>query len=255
MRILVTNDDGILSEGIYTLAKRLKSIADEVIVVAPNSEQSATGHSITLNQPLRVSKVKFFETDIEAYAVNGTPVDCVKLAIEAVLKDRRPDLVISGINNGPNLGTDVIYSGTVSAAVEAAILEIPSIAMSMSTHQVSDYSGAADFACKIAKTIFQLHNRNETIINVNYPTIPEEDIKGVKVTTLGIRKYTNAFEERKDPRGNSYYWVSGTVRDMEQTEESDITAIAANYISITPIHFDLTHFQTYKELKQLHIEK
>ncbi len=255
MRILVTNDDGILSEGIYTLAKALKTIAGEVIVVAPDSEQSATGHSITLNQPLRVKKVKFFETDIEAYAVNGTPVDCVKLGVEAILKDRRPDLVISGINNGPNLGTDVIYSGTVSAAVEAAIMEIPSIAMSMATHNIDSYNGAADFACRIAKKIFQLHKRNETIINVNYPTIPEEEVKGVKVTTLGIRKYENSFEERKDPRGNSYYWVSGTVRDMEQKEESDVVAILNNYISITPIHFDLTHFETYKELQQLNIDK
>jgi len=187
--------------------------------------------------------------------VNGTPVDCVKLAVEAILKDRRPDLVVSGINNGPNLGTDVIYSGTVSAAVEAAIMEIPSIAMSMSSHEVEDYTGAAKFACRIAKKIFQLKNRNETIINVNYPTIPEADIKGVKVTTLGIRKYVNAFEERKDPRGNSYYWVSGTVKDIEQREESDVVAISQNYISITPIHFDLTHFETYKELQRLELEK
>lgn len=254
MRILVTNDDGILAEGIYAVAKTLKKVADEVIVVAPESEQSATGHSITLNRPLRVNKVKFFETDIEAYAVNGTPVDCVKLAVEAILKDRKPDLVVSGINNGPNLGTDVIYSGTVSAAVEAAILEIPSVAISMAGHKDISYAGAAEFACRIAKNIFQLHDRNETIINVNYPTIPEEEIKGVKITTLGIRKYTNAFEERKDPRGNSYYWVSGAVKEMEQKEESDISAIAGNYISITPIHFDLTHFETYKELKKIYSE-
>lgn len=253
MRILVTNDDGIFAEGIYYLAKGLQNIG-EVIVAAPNTEKSAIGHAITIHHPLRVDKVKFFDTTIEAYSINGTPADCVKLATEALLKDRKPDLVVSGINNGPNLGTDVIYSGTVSAAVEAAIMDIPSIAISMGSIDVKEYGDAADFACRIAKKI--LHHRDvvDTIININYPTCRKENIKGVKVTTLGIRKYANTFIERKDPRGNSYYWTSGTVVEMEQNKESDIMALKNNYISLTPIHFDLTHFKTFEKIKSWDFE-
>lgn len=253
MRILITNDDGILAEGIYVLAKKLQTIG-EVIVVAPNREQSAKGHSITLHRPLRVNSIRFFDTDIEAYGVDGTPADCVKLAVEAILKDRKPDLVISGINNGPNLGTDVIYSGTVSAAVEAAILEIPSLAVSMASSKFDTFEDAADFVCRIAKSILQISEAKVTILNLNYPTCRRESIKGVKITTLGIRKYKNAFEERKDPRGEAYYWISGTALDLEQCEESDITAIKEGYISITPIHFDLTHFKTFEELKNWEIK-
>ena len=224
MRILVTNDDGITAEGIYILAKELQKIG-EVIVAAPNTEKSATGHAITIHHPLRVNKVKFFDTPIEAYSINGTPADCVKLAVEALLKDRRPDLVISGINNGPNLGTDVIYSGTVSAAVEAAIMDIFSIAVSMGGININQYLDAAKFVCRIVKKILHHQDMVDTIININYPTCSKEEIKGVKVTTLGIRKYTNSFIERKDPRGNSYYWTSGTIVEMEQNTKSDIVAL------------------------------
>ncbi|SCZ01416.1 5'/3'-nucleotidase SurE [Alkaliphilus peptidifermentans] len=253
MRILVTNDDGIFSEGIYQLAKAFMSIG-EVIVVAPNKEQSATGHSITLHRPLRVSKVKFFDTPIEAHAIDGTPVDCVKVAVEAILKDRRPDLVVSGINNGPNLGTDVIYSGTVSAAVEAAILEIPSIAVSMASTKIDTFQDAAEFTCRITKSIHQLTRSKVGIININYPTCRKESISGVKVTTLGVRRYENSLIERKDPRGDSYYWISGKAMELQQSEDSDVIAVRNNYISITPIHFDLTHFKDYDDLKKIKFE-
>lgn len=259
MRILISNDDGIFSEGIYVLAKSLMNVG-EVIVIAPDSEKSATGHAITMHHPLRVTKAKFFDLNIEAYSVNGTPADCVKLGVQAILKDRLPDVVVSGINNGPNLGTDVIYSGTVSAAVEAAILEIPSIAVSMASSKFDTFEHAGSFAALTLKDIFDkgIHNNvdlSETIININYPTVPEEDILGVRITTLGIRKYENAFIERKDPRGNSYYWMSGKVVDMQQNETSDIVALENNYISVTPIHFDLTNFKTYDYLKKLDLEK
>ncbi|MCC5909871.1 MAG: 5'/3'-nucleotidase SurE [Clostridiaceae bacterium] len=249
MRILVANDDGIFAEGIYILSKELQKIG-EVIVVAPNSERSATGHAITLHQPLRVEKVKFFDTPIEAYSISGTPADCIKLGVEALLKDRKPDIVISGINNGPNLGTDVIYSGTVSAAVEAAIMEIPSIAISMGTTEITQYNDAAKFVCQIVNQIMNNRDLIDTIININYPTCSREEIKGVKVTTLGVRKYENTFIERKDPRGNSYYWTSGIVAEIEQNQNSDIIALKNNYISITPIDFDLTHFNTFEKIKE-----
>lgn len=253
MRILVTNDDGILAEGIYELAKKLQELG-EVIVVAPNRERSATGHAITMHHPLRVDRIRFFDTEIEAYAVNGTPADCVKLGVEALLQDRKPDIIISGINNGPNLGTDVIYSGTVSAAIEAAILGIPSAAVSMASRHINGYSDAADFICKFAVKIFHDDKLKDTVININYPTCGKENVQGIKITTLGVRKYQNTFIERKDPRGNSYYWISGTIVDVEQNEDSDIKAIENNYISITPIHFDLTKFETFKLLKEYQFE-
>jgi len=249
MRILVTNDDGIFSEGIYKLAKSMQS-KGEVIVVAPDSERSATGHAITMHSPLTVKKVKFFDTEIKAYSVNGTPADCVKIGVEVVLKNNRPDIVISGINNGPNLGTDVIYSGTVSAAVESAIMDIPSIAISMASYEPGQLDDAAEFASSILSKIVENNTLHNIVININYPTIPKDQVKGVKVTTLGTRRYDNAFTERKDPWGNSYYWISGTVREMKQDEDSDIAAISKNYISITPIHFDLTHFKHFEELKK-----
>ncbi len=248
MRILVTNDDGIFTEGIYYLAKELQKIG-EVIVAAPDMERSATGHAITIYTPLRAKKINFFDTNIEAYSINGTPADCVKLSIECLLEGRVPDIVLSGINNGPNLGTDVLYSGTVSAAIEAAIMDIPSIAISMGDINITQYYDAAEYAVKIAKKI--LHNKKdfETIININYPTCSKEDVKGVKITKLGTRKYINSYVERKDPRGNSYYWISGTVMDMEQDQDSDIIALRENYISITPISYDLTNNKVFDKLK------
>ncbi|ABR48788.1 stationary-phase survival protein SurE [Alkaliphilus metalliredigens QYMF] len=254
MRILVTNDDGIFAEGIYVLAKSLQDVG-EVIVVAPNTERSAVGHGITMHHPLRMAGVRFFDTSIEAYSVNGTPADCIKIAIEVLLKDRKPTVVVSGINNGPNLGTDVLYSGTVSAAVEAAILDLPSIAVSMATSKIDQYNHAAEFICKLLSNTLHIEELSDTIINVNYPTIAYSEIKGVKVTNLGIRKYENAFIERLDPRGNAYYWISGKAMELAQDHESDVQAINDNYISITPIHFDLTHFKSFKKLKNLNLEK
>lgn len=254
MRILVTNDDGIYSEGIYKLAKYMQSNG-EVVVVAPDTERSASGHAITMHSPLTVKKVKFFDSAIEAYSVNGTPADCVKIGVEVLLKNKRPDVVVSGINNGPNLGTDVLYSGTVSAAIESAIMDIPSIAVSMGSHEVIEFGDAAQFTSSILKKMIEDNKLHNVVINVNYPTKPKSEIKGVKVTTLGIRRYDNAFIERKDPWGNSYYWISGTVRDIKQEIESDIAAINENYISITPIHFDLTHFKHFEELKNWELQK
>lgn len=253
MRILVTNDDGIFSEGIYKLAKHLKS-KGEVVVVAPDTERSASGHAITMHSPLKVKKVKLFDTEIEAYSVNGTPADCVKIGVEVLLKTRKPDIIVSGINNGPNLGTDVIYSGTVSAAVESAIMDIPAIAVSMGSYENEKFDDAAKFTSTILEKVVKNNDLHNIIININYPSKSKNEIKGVKITTLGIRRYDNAFTERKDPWGNSYYWMSGTVRDIKQDIESDIAAINENFISITPIHFDLTHYKHFKELKKWDLE-
>lgn len=252
MRILITNDDGIFTEGIYKLAKHMQS-KGEVLVVAPDSERSATGHAITMHSPLTVKKVDFFDTKIEAYSINGTPADCVKIGLEVLLKTRKPDIVISGINDEPNLGTDVIYSGTVSAAIESAIMDIPAIAVSMGNYNANQFDDAAIFTSSILNKVVENDKLHNIVININYPGKPKDQIKGMKITTLGIRKYDNAFIERKDPWGNLYYWMSGTVREVEQDPESDIAAVNEDYISITPMHYDLTNFKHFNELKKWNI--
>lgn len=248
MRILVTNDDGIFAEGIQRLAIKLQE-AGQVIVAAPSQEQSAKGHSITLHRPLKIKPVNFHHTALEAYEIDGTPADCVKLGVDVILKDRKPDLVISGINNGPNLGTDVIYSGTVSAAVEAAILGIPAIAVSMASTKINTFDDAADFICRISSSILQISGSCPRIFNINYPTCRRESIRGVKMTTLGIRRYDNVFTEERNPAGDTHYWISGTPLELEQCKTSDIAAIEAKYVSITPIHFDLTNYKAFQELQ------
>ncbi|HZX21673.1 MAG TPA: 5'/3'-nucleotidase SurE [Clostridia bacterium] len=182
MRILITNDDGIFAEGIYRLAKHMQHNG-EVLIVAPDSERSASGHAITMRSPLMVKRVKFFDTEIEAYSTNGTPVDCIKMGIEALFKTKKPDIVISGINNEPNLGTDVIYSGTVSAAVESAIMGIPSIAVSMGGYKASEFDAAARFTSLLSKKIMGNNKLDNIVINVNYPDKPKDEIKGIKITT------------------------------------------------------------------------
>lgn len=252
MKILVTNDDGIFAEGIYKLAKRL-SDENEVFVVAPDRQRSATGHAITMHHPIRAKKVKFFDTDIEAWSVDGTPSDCVKLALEALL-DIVPDFVISGINDGPNLGTDVLYSGTVSAAVEGAIHGIQSMAISMAYTKDIDFIIGSEFAFKMVKELNTNKLPKDTLLNVNIPNTSMKDLKGVKVTTLGIRRYKNAFERRHDPRGNEYYWLSGEVINEIQGKDSDINAIKDKFISMTPIHYNLTKFDLIETIEKWNIQ-
>ncbi|WP_432409509.1 5'/3'-nucleotidase SurE [Wukongibacter sp. M2B1] len=251
MKILVTNDDGIFAEGIYKLAKKLDE-KYEVFIVAPDRQRSATGHAITMHNPLRAKKIKFYDTDISAWSVDGTPSDCVKLALEALLEEK-PDFIISGINDGPNLGTDVLYSGTVSAAMEGAIHGIQSIAVSMAYTKEIDFSVGADFAYKMVDKLKVKKLPPNTLLNINIPKGTKEELGGAKITTLGIRKYKNAFEKRHDPRGNEYYWLSGEVINEDQGEDSDINCIKDKYVSVTPIHYDLTKFDLVQIMKQWNI--
>ncbi|KXG76846.1 5'/3'-nucleotidase SurE [Thermotalea metallivorans] len=253
MRILVTNDDGIYAEGIYKLACALEKLG-EVWVVAPDRQRSATGHAITMHHPLRAEKVKLLHTSFQAWSVNGTPTDCVKLAVEALM-DHKPDIVFSGINKGPNLGTDVLYSGTVSAAIEGAILGIPAVAVSLADYQNVCYDYAAEFCTLLADKVINHSLPPDTLLNVNIPNTTKEKIKGVKITTLGVRKYKNSFIERIDPRGQIYYWLGGEIVDHENGEGTDIHSIQNQYISITPIHFDLTKFDLIDQLHQWNIQK
>ncbi len=253
--ILITNDDGIHAEGIQRLSHILyKDKAKyNLSICAPDRERSAIGHAITMHKPLRVEKISHsFNPELSGWSVNGTPSDCVKLAVEAILADK-PDMVISGINRGSNLGSDVLYSGTVSAAVEGLIMGIPSIAVSVTDRKCDQYTFdfAARFTANLAERIFSSDLPVSTLINVNVP--PDvNNIKGARVTRLGIRRYRNAFEKRIDPRGNIYYWLAGElVEDDPEEEDSDTKAVSENYISVTPIQFQLTHQDIMPDLSNL----
>lgn len=249
MKILVTNDDGIHARGIRVLAKRLAESAEHsVYVVAPDRERSATGHSLTLHEPLRVGQVHMADNLKGAWATTGTPSDCVKFAICALL-DSQPDLIVSGINAGPNLGADVLYSGTVSAAMEGALLSIPSVAVSMGERSPAHYEDAAEFICELVKLLPSAKLPPKTCLNVNIPDVSEADIAGVAVTELGIRFYHDTFEKRVDPRGREYYWLTGHAIEHGEAETSDVWAVAHNLISITPVTFNLTDRLTLTELK------
>jgi 5'-nucleotidase len=246
MKILLTNDDGIKAEGIKKLAKTFAEKGNHVSVVAPERERSATGHAITVHKPLRVSQTEF--DGISYFAVSGTPADCVKLALEQLVD--KPDIVISGINRGANLGTDVLYSGTVSAAIEAALDGLPAIAVSVASFQQPTYDTAAAVTFKLANTYLTNGLPNGTLLNVNVPNLPDAEIKGIKITKLGERKYINNFEKRTDPRGRVYYWMAGEADDSNLEQGTDIWAVVNNYVSVTPIHFDLTNHYFLSELSK-----
>lgn len=252
MKILVTNDDGIFAEGIYKLAKKLNE-QHEIFVVAPDRQRSATGHAITMHHPLRAKKSIFFDTNISAWSVDGTPADCVKLALEALLEEK-PDFVISGINDGPNLGTDVLYSGTVSAAVEGAMHGIQSIAVSMAYTKDIDFDLGAELAYKMVEEFKERKLPDDTLLNVNIPKGSKEELGGTKITTLGIRRYKNTFVKRYDPRGNEYYWLGGEIINKTQNDDSDIVCIKNKYISVTPIHYDLTKYDLAESMKAWNIK-
>ena len=249
MNILITNDDGINADGILELAKSMKSIAN-IYIVAPDSQRSATGHAITIHNPIMVKEV-FVDDEIKSYAISGTPADCVKIGIEALFSDVDFDVVLSGINNGPNLGTDVIYSGTVSAAIEGLVQNKPSIAISYDKFNVSKdtYKEATKYVVDIVNKLKEnMDIFNDCILNIN---IPSTDIKGIRITTLGERKYENTLEERISPHGNKYFWIGGKVKDLEQDESSDIISVEEGYISITPINIDMTNLNKVKILKDM----
>lgn len=251
LKVFLTNDDGIYAAGLAALWSALRDFA-EVVVVAPDRERSATGHGITVDQPLRAKSVAMFD-DSRAWVVNGTPADCVKLGVHCLL-DRKPDLVISGINRGANLGIDVLYSGTVSAALEGLILGIPAVAVSVTDYQNPDYKYAASFTGKLVPRLLEAGFDKDTLLNINVPSLSPEEIQGCKITKLGQRKYVNSFEKRTDPRGRSYYWLGGDVVDVinESSKiDTDVAAIKESKVSITPIHTDLTNYRAIDNLKEL----
>lgn len=250
MKILLTNDDGVHALGILKLADYLKN-KYHVIVVAPERERSAVSHAITLHKPLRLKKVKE-ENNLKIYAVNGTPSDCVKLGIEVVL-GQKPDLVISGINEGLNLGTDILYSGTVSAAIEAAIYGIPAIAVSLSEKAEVEDKRIYKFLENLITKVLQKGIPANTLLNVNIPDL-KENIKGVKSTILGKRTYIETFQKNFNPRGKEYYWMAGKISEAENDERTDIVSVKNGYISITPIHFDLTSYDMIDDINSWNLK-
>jgi 5'-nucleotidase len=238
MNFLLSNDDGIYAEGLYQLAASLTQLG-KVTIVAPDTERSATGHAITMLYPLRVKEIKLPGLNIEAYAVDGTPADCVKLGIDLILKER-PDFVFTGINRGANLGTDVLYSGTVSAAIEGCIMGVPSAAFSLVHGKEMDYTYAGQIAAKIVNLISDKGLTPKTLVNVNIPNIDSKQIKGMKVTKLGKRRYAKNYEKREDPRGGIYYWLAGEIVEEDMDDDIDMEPINNNYVSITPLQYDLT---------------
>ncbi len=246
MLILVTNDDGINAPGIKALSLTLAALGN-VAVVAPEKERSAIGHGITMHKPLRVTAVPWEKPIGQGLAINGTPADCVKLALDALLEEP-PALVVSGINWGENLGTDVLYSGTVSGAIEGCINGCPSLAVSLAGETDLDFSFAARFTAQLARKIINQGLPAGTLLNLNIPCLPPEDIKGVAITRLGRRRYTNTVSRRLDPRGRAYYWLGGQKEDLDQDPATDIGAISRGMISLTPLQLDLTHYAYQKKL-------
>lgn len=257
MRILVSNDDGISARGIRVLAQKLaEDPANEVYVCAPDRERSATGHALTLHKPLRVEEAHLDAKVKGAWYTTGTPSDCVKFAVGALLKEPI-DYVVSGINAGPNLGSEVLYSGTVSAAMEGAFLDIPSIAVSMGGSGNRNYQLAADFVTRFIKILPRARFAKRMLLNINVPNALHKELQGLRVTRLGVRAYNDHFEKRVDPRGKVYYWLAGEAIEGGEAEDTDAWAVFNNYISLTPIQFNMTDIdmmgkmQHWDELKHL----
>lgn len=248
--ILVSNDDGITSRGIRKLVELMQQLG-EVVVVAPNSPQSGMGHAITVGDTLRLSRNNIFE-NVEAFECSGTPADCVKLANRKVLKDRKPDLVVSGINHGSNSAISVLYSGTMSAAIEGAIEGLPSIGFSLCDFETgANLDHADEFILEIAKQVIEKGLSKGIALNVNIPGKQVEPIKGIKVVSQSNAKWEDEFDERTDPYGRKYYWMVGNFVNYDKGEDNDEWALSNNYVSVVPCQYDMT---AYAEINQLNKE-
>jgi len=247
-KILLSNDDGIRSEGLRALYEALSEFA-QVVVVAPDRERSAVGRALTLHRPLRCERI-----DENWYAVDGTPTSCVYLGIHAIMKGEKPTMVVGGINKGPNLGEDITYSGTVSVALEGALLGIPSVAFSLAAFKDFQWESASRWAVKIVKKVLEKGIPEGCCLNVNIPNLPFARIKGVKVTRQGKKAYSEKVEERRDPWGRVYYWIGGEEPNWKAEPGTDYWAVKNGYVSVTPIHLDLTDYRALKELENYNWE-
>lgn len=248
--ILVTNDDGVTAPGIAALVDAVKDLG-KVVVIAPDKAQSGMGHAITIGNPLRMVRVQQFGEKIEAYSCNGTPVDCVKLAVDKILR-RKPDICISGVNHGANHSINVIYSGTMSAALEAAIESIPSVGFSLLDYSLeADFSGAKKYARLIVQQILNTRSIDRHLcLNVNFPAVSVNELKGLKVCRQAYAKYEEDFAERVDPNGKKYYWLTGEFVNFDRGRDTDVWALNHNYASVVPVQFDLTNYALKEKLEK-----
>lgn len=246
--ILVTNDDGFFSKGIQILAEALKELGD-VFIVAPDRDRSAVSHALTMHRPLKIDLIRD-----GCYSVNGTPTDCVVVGVKKILPTE-PDLLVSGINKGANLGEDVTYSGTVSAAIEGTILGVPSFSISLVGERPFKYETASYFAIRIAKFVLEKGLPPNTLLNINVPNKSLQEINGIKVTKQGKRSYENSIHEIYSPWGEKQYWIGGGIVSWQKMENTDIQAIMEGYVSVTPLHIDLTNHQALDYLIENAIEK
>lgn len=258
-RVLLTNDDGVLSEGLWALAGAfLKREDTEVWIVAPDRERSASGHSISIHHPIEVCQRPSGSPRLHVYATSGTPADCVKLALSGLLPEK-PAITVSGINRAPNLGQDVFYSGTVSAALEAALGGVAAIAVSVAAFEQVEYGFAADFAVMITEKVLQGALNGEVrragshplLLNVNVPAVRPEDIAGLAITRLELTKARDFFRKRQDPFGRCWYWMAGEVYQGDALSDTDVSAVSRNLISITPLKLDLTDTEAFVELSEV----
>lgn len=247
--ILITNDDGVTAPGIMNLVEAVKDLG-KIIVVAPDKPQSGMGHAITIGQPLRLHKIHSME-NVETWSCTGTPVDCVKLAVDKVLQ-HKPDLCLSGINHGANHSINVIYSGTMSAAVEAAIENIPSAGFSLLDYRIdADFTGAKKYVKVIVEKMLSTQLDKHTVLNVNIPSVAPELIRGFKICKQAYAKYEEDFIERNDPHGRHYYWLTGEFVNFDKGKDTDVWALANNYVSVVPVQFDLTNYVLKAKLEKI----
>jgi 5'-nucleotidase len=251
MRILLTNDDGVAAQGLSLLEKIARELSDDIWIVAPTEEQSGAGHSLTLTVPIRLRKL-----GDRRFCVTGTPTDSVMMAIAWIMKDEPPDLILSGVNRGANLGEDCTYSGTVSAAMEGALAGIPSIALSQSYAREGmgdtvPFAAAAAWGVQVLRRLTETRIEPRTLVNVNFPALPADQVKGIKVVRQGIRDYGRLkIDKRTDPRGYHYYWFGLGPAISTPTHATDLEAVADGYVSVTPLHLDLTHESSLEALKE-----
>ena len=245
--ILITNDDGVTAPGIRSLVEAVKDLG-KIVVVAPDKPQSGMGHAITIGFPLRLQKVHLMD-DVETWQCSGTPVDCVKLAVDKILH-RKPDICLSGINHGANHSINVIYSGTMSAAIEASIESIPSVGFSLLNYSMeADFSGAQKYARLIVQQLLKTKQDKHLCLNVNFPNVDGSLIKGVKFCRQAYAKYVEDFNERTDPSGKNYYWLTGEFKNFDKGKDTDVWALEHNFVSVVPVQFDLTNYKLKKQLE------
>lgn len=248
MRILVTNDDGIDSDGLTALETIARSVSEDVWVVAPQTEQSATGHSLTMHEPIRLRQL-----DARRFAVRGTPTDCVLMAVLQIMQDHKPDLVLSGINRGMNVAEDVTYSGTIAAAMEGTLLGIPSVALSMHSRERDhfDWDCPEVHAPRILKALLQSGWPDGNLININFPALSAQEVVGVKVCPQGRRKIGEKLEKRQDPKGRDYYWIGGPCDEpYDDHPGADYMQVQKGYITVTPLQMDLTNYQALELIRE-----